>query len=73
MSRIDLSYLADGWQSKIIARTDVRRFTGGVMSAKYLANLDSQGKGPLGKFKIGRKTVYPIKNFISWLEDRTAG
>ena len=70
--KIDLSYLAKAWPSPIIPRTKASDFTGGVIGAKYLANLDSQGQGPPGRFKIGRKTVYPVKQFIEWLEDRTA-
>jgi hypothetical protein len=67
---LDLSYLADKWDSAVVARRESLRFTGGTVSPGYLANLDSQGLGPEGRFKIGRNVVYPVKNFIQWLEDR---
>jgi hypothetical protein len=35
------------WPSTWIARTEIERFSGGMISEKYLANLDSAGKGPL--------------------------
>ena len=64
--------LADSWKSPIIARVQVEAFTGGAISEKYLANLDSQGLGPEGRFRIGRKVVYPTDKFVKWLESRSA-
>jgi hypothetical protein len=65
-----LSNLADQWPSAYIARSEIKNFTGGVISKKYLANLDSAGKGPEGRIKIGRKVAYPVRNLIAWLESR---
>ena len=58
------------WKSPIVARTEAEAFTGGAMTAKYLANLDALGKGPEGRFLLGRKVVYPTVNFVSWLQGR---
>jgi len=66
----DLSHLAERWPSPLIARSAVKNFTGGLLSEKYLANLDSQGKGPAGRVKIGRKIAYNVSQLISWLEGR---
>lgn len=66
----DLSHLAKGWPSTIVARSEVDRFSGGVISVKYLANLDSAGKGPPGRIRVGRKVAYPVTGLISWLEER---
>ncbi|MEN6374591.1 MAG: hypothetical protein ABFD75_07410 [Smithella sp.] len=66
-----LQSLAAKWPSAWIARTEVDAFTGGLISEKYLANLDSQGKGPEGRFRSGRKIGYPVNNFLSWLQQRT--
>jgi len=41
-----LSSMADKWPSSVIARTEVEKFTGGIVSEKYIANLDSEGRGP---------------------------
>jgi len=62
--------MAERWPSPIVARTEVENFTGGALSEKYLANLDCAGKGPAGRFRLGRKIVYPVGAFITWLEGR---
>ena len=59
------------WRSPIVAREQIGDFTGGVLNSKTMANLDCQGKGVPERFKIGRKTVYPIDGLISWLIGRT--
>ncbi len=68
--RLNLSVMAAKWPSPFVARDEVDRFTGGIVSPRYLANLDSQGKGPKGRFRIGRKVAYPVLMFITWLESR---
>ena len=70
LNKPDLSHLAEHWQSPLIARGEVRTFTGGLLSEKYLANLDSRGLGVKGRVKIGRKIAYPVKNLIEFLENR---
>ena len=72
LQKPDLKGLADRWPSAWVARTEVDRFTGGIMSEKYLANLDSQSKGPAGRVRVGRKIAYPVTEFIKWLESRSA-
>jgi hypothetical protein len=62
--------MAEKWPSPIVARTEIKNFTGGVINSKYVANLDSQGLGPAGRFRIGRKVAYPISAVIEWLESR---
>jgi hypothetical protein len=59
------------WKSLIVARTEIKEFTGGLISEKYLANLDSTGKGPAGRIRIGRKIAYPVVEFVQWLESRS--
>ena len=65
----DLSHLADKWPSSIVARRKVSDFTGGIISKKYIANLDSKGEGP-PSVKIGRQRAYPVSTLIAWLENR---
>jgi hypothetical protein len=71
MSKVDLSDLKKCWKSTIVARTEITVFTGGLISEKYIANLDSQGGGPPGRFKIGGKVAYPVDQLILWLENRS--
>ena len=64
--------MAARWPSLIVARTEVERFTGGVVTEKYIANLDSRGKGPSDRVRIGRKIAYPVSSFVNCLESRSA-
>lgn len=65
------SEMAVKWPSTFVARTEAEKFSGGMIKEKYLANLDSAGKGPSGRIRCGRKVIYPVKNFIQWLENRS--
>lgn len=57
------------WPSSIVARTEIHKFTGGAISHRTFANLDCQGKGPPGRFYMGRKVVYPIRTLVLWLRE----
>jgi hypothetical protein len=70
MQAINLSSLADKWPSSFVAREEVDRFSGGMITAKYMANLDCAGTGPEGRVRIGRKIAYPVESVIRWLEER---
>lgn len=63
--------MADKWPSAFVARTEAEKFTGGIISEKYIANLDCQGKGPAGRIRCGRKVAYPVTEFVKWLEARS--
>jgi hypothetical protein len=66
--KIDLSHLADKWPSSLVARTEIKNFTGGMIASGTLANLESMGIGPEGSFKVGKKRVYTVQPLIKWLE-----
>ena len=66
-----LQQMAAKWASPIVARTEIEKFTGGLISEKYQANLDSAGKGPEGRIRIGRKVAYPVNEYLTWLETRS--
>ena len=53
--KIELRSLAQNWPSSIVCREEVGRFSGGVLNPKTLANLDACGRGPTGRFRIGRR------------------
>lgn len=63
--------MAERWPSAWVARTEIERFCGGVIREKYIANLDSAGKGPPGRVRCGRKIVYPVAGLVAWLEARS--
>jgi len=66
-----LTSMADRWPSEVVARREVGRFTGGGISPKTMANLDSLGEGPRDRYIMGRNVVYPVKSFVVWLQERT--
>ncbi len=51
----------------IIARKDIDRYLGGLISRSYLANLDSKGKGPKS-IKTNRRVAYLREDLIAWLD-----
>ncbi len=67
-----LDELADRWSSPLVAREQriLDQFSGGLLNARTLANLDSLGKGPTGRIRIGKKVCYPTKNLVEWLQHR---
>jgi hypothetical protein len=71
MNNSIIQKLAERWPSPVVARTEMERFTGGAVKGRHLANLDSQGKGPEGRLRVGRKIVYSVESVVDFLERRT--
>lgn len=63
--------LKKAWPSTLVARSEVGRFTGGVVSPRYCANLDSLGLGCKERIRIGRKVAYPVEAFVDWLKRKS--
>lgn len=55
----------------LISRNQVGKLTGGAISPKTLANLDSLGLGPRERIKLGRRVAYPTTVLLEWLEARS--
>jgi hypothetical protein len=70
--KIDLSHLADKWPSSVVARSEIKNFTGGLIAAGTMANLDSLGLGCDGVIQVGKKRAYLVKALIPWLEQYAA-
>lgn len=68
---INLTTMAERWPCPYVARSEVGRFSGGILNPRSLANLDSAGKGPAGRIRVGRKVAYPVDKLVAWLEART--
>jgi hypothetical protein len=62
--------IAEQWDSEIVLRSQVKKFTQGAYSSGYLANCDSAHTGPEGGFFIGPKKCYPTDSFLKWMLDR---
>ena len=65
-----LEQMRRAWPSPVITRRQVGEFTGGAISPKAMANIDSLGEGPAGRFRMGRQTVYRMNEFLAWLRGR---
>jgi hypothetical protein len=65
----DLGKLAEVWPAPIVARSEVGRFTGGLLNPRSLANLDSRGEG-CPKIIIGRRVCYDKFELINFLKRR---
>jgi hypothetical protein len=64
-----LNTLKDKWPSSYVSRSEVHKFSGGIISGKTLANLDSQSEGPK-RIKCNGRVAYPVDSFIVWLQER---
>lgn len=69
---VDPAELERQWNAPYVARSQriLDKATGGLVNAKTLANLDSLGKGPKGRLRLGRKVGYPSRPFFEWLAAR---
>jgi len=65
--------MAEVWPSAVVARVEIKSFTGGGLSTQTMANFDSQGIGPKKKIIIGNKICYPKDVFIQWLREKSLG
>jgi hypothetical protein len=70
MQKPNFIAMAEKWPSAYIGRQQVEIFTGGVMTAKTVSELDYRGLGCKSRVRIGRKIAYPVPEFIAWLESR---
>ena len=54
----------------VIARKDVERQLGGIVTMKTMCNADTSGHGPMGAYRLGRSVVYPTAALVDWLIQR---
>ena len=69
----EFSELARKWPAPIVARSEVGRFSGGLLNPRTLANHDSAGTGPVGKISMGRKIAYTVDSLVEWMAQRARG
>ena len=60
----------DRWPSSFVPRSQVPKFTGGLIAVGTIANKDSEGTGPNGAFRVGRQVCYPVDSLCDWLIGR---
>jgi hypothetical protein len=68
--QISFQSMAEAWGCPYVAREELKRFTGGLLSPRYAANLDAQRKGIEGRIRCGRKVLYPALSVCKFLESR---
>ena len=61
--------MAKNWCGQIVPRTKIEEYTGGLLTPKTLANLDSLGIGP-ERITVGRRVAYPVDELNEWLRER---
>ena len=54
----------------MIARKEVKYYTGGAISPKSVSNDDYLGNGPRVRMKMGDAVVYPTPFFLAYLEEK---
>lgn len=70
MMDFDFQKLARNWPSPIVSRTEIAKFSGGLLTPRTLANLDSLNEGP-PRGRCGRKVFYPVDELVKWLAARS--
>ena len=63
--------MVDKWRSPGVARSKVGDFSGGILAHRTMANFDSRGEGPPGRFYVGRLVVYDAQLLADWMEKRS--
>lgn len=67
----DFSELAEKWQSPIVARKEVGRFSGGLLHPRTMANVDSDPEieGP-ERIVMGRGVAYFTDSLVDYMNRR---
>ena len=66
MNRDIFDEMAEKWPSAVVARTtEIEKFSGGMLSSKYCANLNSLSIGCPGWVRVGRKIGYPVESLVA--------
>jgi len=63
--------LTQRWLSPLVSRSHVGTFSGGLLTPKYMANIDSRGEGP-PRIRVGRKIAYPTGDLARWIAARVS-
>lgn len=57
----------------VIARSEVDRFLGGIISPYTIKNADLAGNGPEIAWKVGKKVAYKTESLLLWIAERSDG
>jgi hypothetical protein len=62
--------MAERWGSPVVARTELKKFSGGLLNGRTMANRDSLGCGIAERFRIGKMIAYPTSAVADFLRER---
>jgi len=65
--------MVDKWPSAIVAPSEVKRFTGGLITGKTIRNLSSEGEPAPESLKIGTRRAFVAASLADWLRKRSQG
>jgi|GEM_PF-2568137 len=68
----DFKSLAEKWPSIVVARSEIKKFSGGLISPKTLANAQCKGIGPRS-YRFGKKVFYHVDDLIKWMSELQGG
>ncbi len=65
-----LQKIKEAWESPIVLRKDIAKFSFGVVTARSMQTLDSRGQGIEKSITINGKVAYTTDSALKWLEGR---
>ena len=72
MSQADfIKALIEGWNAPFVARSQTKKFTGGSITGRTVANIESKDpdKKVPGRILLGRNITYPTKEYATWISE----
>ncbi len=63
--------MLEKWPSTLVAAPEVKKFTGGIIAGKTLANMASRGELVPKSVKIGNRRAYVANSLVDWLRKRS--
>ena len=67
MTQDDLQANADKWPSAFVSRTDIAKFTGGVITSRNMRVFDKD----IEKHRLGRKVFYKVWDVLEYIYKNT--
>ena len=62
--------MAQAWGTSVVTRSELKKFSGGILNPRTIANLDSMGIGISNRFRCGKHVVYPVTDVVQFLRER---
>ena len=70
MNGVSFESMIAKWPSSFVARSEVGKFSGGLLHPRTMANLDSLGEGPDGAVRLKKRVGYEVVPLVRWMEGR---